>query len=1731
MSPRRMGLLGPVALAMLACEAKIEGPSPTFTAPEQAASPVLPGYVCREQLTTEVALHGAAFAPAPIDVPNAPRTALPTVTLTGALALDGASVEAPVPITYGGELEQANASKLTWQGQQQMTLTVDQALVVDATGEPGLLPAAVYDVTLTNPTGEVAQAPAHLAALDRPSVADFQPRLTCLAQGDRALRFDGASFAVIDGQPATVAIGEAPAFGVGAFDGCAPVPHAVIPGELCTGADVPLAQDALPVGYHAVSVGNPDPAPCRTEEDLMLRVVPPPTLTEAEPAMACVAEGEREIILRGQDLLAVDGTLPTVVMTDAAGAPVTLEVRELLGTCQDLETQGLTVRTCTEARVVLPVAVDAPEPYLPTFTLTNPGPAGCEAVLPEAFVLVPEPTLSEAVPPAICTAEGDRDVELVGTGFIEVDGTPPTVQFGDLDLAVVGFAECDALPVPRSTVRRCARMTVRVPQGLPMVDDGGFLQPGVTVTNPQPAGCGSESPDLLTVLPAPRIDAAEPPLVCDAQGDRQVIVRGAGFLQYGDEQPAITFAGEAVTITSMDDCQPVPVPLGNLQTCAAVTVNLAQGTFAFEADADSLVATVRVVNPDPVGCEATDAGALVAVPAPRIDALEPPLICAGGPVAFTVRGDHFVTVDGAPPTVTLDGVPLAAEAIAPADCGDVAVEGHAVTSCNALVLTVDPATLDGGDAVVAVTNPDPAGCSADLAQQPVAVVAPPTVAAVAPDFLCTDDGARAVMITGSDFMAIGDLQPTVAFGDAVAQVTALEDCAERTVGALTWQMCSTLRVSVAQGALAPGAPPVRVTNPAPAGCSSETPDLLAVPPTLSLVEVAPASVCIEAGDRELTIQGTGFLEIDGVGPTLTLAGQPFAIASLGGCEALPQRAGARACTAITVTLPQGSVPQGAVEVAVANPGQGQCAAASAEIFYVVPVPVIEAIEPDVVCERAQDAFDIVGRDFTPVSTVRLGDRAAPVEFIDDTRLRVTVEDAVDPGTYPVTVTNADGCEASVDAAVQVAPRPVVFFVDPPVDYNGITLQATVFTSRLEAPPAEVRFEGPQGEAEVLAGTPRAGRPNQIRVTLPQGLTPGLWSVQVTSELGCVGRLEDGLTVTDDLSVAAVTVQPPFAAPDAPTAVVIDRVDGPDAGFQATPRAYLTPSVPVEGAPASPLRAVVFVDADRLTAVVPPDLAPGAYDLVIVNPDATVGVTREAVTVVPDEPPVVREVTPASLDGNAPQAATLAGAGFGDGPVSVDLRCRTPDGGEGQAVGVVAAATLTPTEVDVTLPSDQFPAGSVCVVRLTRADGAYFDYSALSIKTPAQNLNPWQEASPMGTARRALALEAARPTEASRFLYAIGGDAGAPANALASVEAAQVDLFGNIGDWRDERAALPAPRTRAGSARIGDFLYLVGGSDGTAAVDTVWRAQVLDPLAGPEVVDLALFLDEEAPTGLGAGIWHYRVSAVFPGDDPNNPGGESLPGEVMVLQLPAADGLHLQLTWAPVDGASGYRVYRTAAAGDGPDTVGLVAQVAGVTWLDTGVESDPATTPLPPGALGLWHAVEPLDGPRAGAAVVAAAAPDGSGDTFLYAFGGEGAGGPLDTWAWTRITRVGDTDVVAPWQQAASRLAQPRADLHAWTATRADLTVIAEGATWIWLGSGRGPNGLVNVAEAGLVGADGDLGALQPVSATGAAAGYGAGSANGFLFMLGGQNGQPSSSGISGEICRPGLGGCQNQGPP
>jgi hypothetical protein len=399
--------------------------------------------------------------------------------------------------------------------------------------------------------------------------------------------------------------------------------------------------------------------------------------------------------------------------------------------------------------------------------------------------------------------------------------------------------------------------------------------------------------------------------------------------------------------------------------------------------------------------------------------------------------------------------------------------------------------------------------------------------------------------------------------------------------------------------------------------------------------------------------------------------------------------------------------------------------------------------------------------------------------------------------------------------------------------------------------------------------------------------------------------------------------------------------------------------------------------------------------------------------------------------------------------------------------------------------------------------------------------------------------AGRPTSASRFVYAVGGDDGAAVNAKVSVEAAPIDAFGTMGTWTYQRhdlgnaisggGAASLPRAFAGAARVGRFLYMTGGDDTTGPTDTVLRAQILDPLAGPEIVDLDARLGD-ATTGLGAGLWFYRVAALFPDTDPTNPGGESLPGEVLNVQLPDnPDHIILTLDWAQVAGASGYRIYRSPAADGGVGDLELLVQIndgATVTFVDDGVATDPAANPpYVQGALGTWHLVQGAGGTlgqaRAAHASAAVANPAVANQWFLYAIGGRDGAGPLATGEVATITQLADgSQTVTGWSPITATLAAARAEAPSFVVTDRETPLVGVGETYLYVGPGWTGTATSSLIEAGFVESDGDILAFTTERSSVARPGAAGLSANGFLFLFGGSGRSASNNDISGEVQNP-----------
>lgn len=762
--------------------------------------------------------------------------------------------------------------------------------------------------------------------------------------------------------------------------------------------------------------------------------------------------------------------------------------------------------------------------------------------------------------------------------------------------------------------------------------------------------------------------------------------------------------------------------------------------------------------------------------------------------------------------------------------------------------------------------------------------------------------------------------------------------------------------------------------------------------------------------------------------------------------------------------------------------------------------------PDVCMTKVAD---VDGKPVTdPGSKVCL--KESDVEWVSQNELRFTLRPdyGLSPGSYDVTITNPDGKKATGTTRIRVLPGEVlVFWSDPSLVYNGITTQATVYGTNL-GDVNEVGIRDSGFKETKVDSQPAGTRQNRIQITIPSGTAPDTYDVVVHTSTGCTAELKRGMTVTatrDDTLVTAV--DPTFGWVEQETPVTITGK-----GLQPVPRVYLNPHTPGSTTVATALSSVALRDANSVTGVVPKGFPAGAYDVIVVNPDGKVAVVDKLPGAATAEggffvnakaPPVVETVSPLYVTNQEPQKVTVAGSGF-DNP-AVTLECKKPDGATANLTGTVGAGG-TATQFDVTLPVTDLPGGTVCVMTVANPDKSYYRFSAIGISLPSANLNPMVDAPAMAVARRAPAVSAGRATRSARFLYAIGGDDGSAAGALTSVESSAIDVYGTPGPWFTQPVALPAKRTLAGAVRVGRFLYLVGGNDGAAPTNGVLRAEVLDPLAAPEIVDVGARRSTKAGEGIGAGIWYYRVSAVMADADPSNPGGETLASDPIAVNLSAESlatrTLALSLYWNAIPGAKAYRIYRSPKGTENLDGVRMLAEVTGTSYEDVTPGGDlTGGPPRPLGATGNWATMPALGTAREAAGVTSAQDPAEPNKWYLYALGGRSPAA-LATWERLAITidaKGGQT--VGTWTAGASPISAARSELTAYSVSHFEAAQIPLGKTYVYAGAGLGSTNV----DAGLVAAGGELTWTSVKAMSPSRSGYAGVAGAGFLFAFGGSN--------------------------
>jgi large repetitive protein len=915
---------------------------------------------------------------------------------------------------------------------------------------------------------------------------------------------------------------------------------------------------------------------------------------------------------------------------------------------------------------------------------------------------------------------------------------------------------------------------------------------------------------------------------------------------------------------------------------------------------------------------------------------------------------------------------------------------------------------------------------------------------------------------------------------------------------------------------------------------------LAVLPPPMISELRPPAICDDQSDQTIEIVGENFLKLGDVLPSVTVGENTYTPTSASDCTQVVgnfAEPSVELCKSLTIVIPQGDFvvdEATSFPVVVTNPPPADCASSSEVSLLIQPPPRVDEVIPSTVCEGGS-TVTIHGANFQDGATVELicpgvdSLTAISADASDDGSILTAIfgTGATVGDSCEIVVTNPDGCEDRPlpHQIVTVVSGPILFFVDPPVVYNGVSTRITLFATTITPPLADdavtIVPAGETAPVTILEHQAVPNHPNRLQALVPEGLDPGTYDVRLADDSGCNSTLPNGLIVTDALTVTIASVKPSFGWTERDTAITIFRDPG-GAAFQATPRVFLNPASPQPDDIAVEVVSVAWVDDNTATGVVPAGTPVNEYDLILVNPDGTVGVLAAGFTEVQDAPPVITSATPASIVAATDQNVVLGGTNF-DAGATASLTCVASDGSPVAAPPVTNTAPTCDANqrctMDMTIDGSGLSAGDVCVVTVTNPDGSYGEFSAIGVTTPSLNLNDPAVGTDMNVGRRAVSSAAGKATPAARFVYALGGDDGQASGALDSTEFAPVDLFGKMGAWTMQGATLHAPRTLAGAATVGRYTYLVGGDDGNGPVATAERALILSPRETPDIADVDLALGD---VGLDPGEWHYRVSAVMDAADTDNPGGETLASDPFSLKLPDISGKRISVTlvWsAPLDalgdpllGVAGYRIYRTPAADSPPGSevlIGTVDDPATLTFQDDGSAVPGTETPLPLGSTGKWLALADMATARSGLAVATGFDPADPAVFYVYAMLGKTnattATGSYE-YLSVAIADNGRQLVSSSWQAGAQSSPEPRWLAGAWTADNVVSSLISTPDTFIYLGGGRlGDDTAANRVEAGKIVAGGDLGAFDdaPRDFSSNVAGYGVTAANGQLFVFGG----------------------------
>ncbi|MCX5749658.1 MAG: IPT/TIG domain-containing protein [Candidatus Saganbacteria bacterium] len=291
-------------------------------------------------------------------------------------------------------------------------------------------------------------------------------------------------------------------------------------------------------------------------------------------------------------------------------------------------------------------------------------------------------------------------------------------------------------------------------------------------------------------------------------------------------------------------------------------------------------------------------------------------------------------------------------------------------------------------------------------------------------------------------------------------------------------------------------------------------------------------------------------------------------------------------TTITAVIQSGIIPN-VYHITVTN-ADGTSATSWVDQFSVISTssPAVTSITPSSGINNAEVPVTITGTNLSGATAVNVGATGMTIVSNSSTEIIARVPSGLTPGTYYITVTNADGtspANSSGQFTVLAVPVPAVSGVSPTFGLNTAGTPVTITGTNLATASSVKIGTDPVSTFAVISDT-------TINAVIQSALTPGVYHISVTNTYGTSATSSaDQFTVISSLSPVVTGISPTSGNNDVPNDITITGTN------LSSATAVKIGTVPLT---------MISNSATEIRATIPSGLPAGTYDITVVTPGGT-----------------------------------------------------------------------------------------------------------------------------------------------------------------------------------------------------------------------------------------------------------------------------------------------------------------------------------------------------------------------------------------------------------------------------------------------------------------------------------------------------------------------------------------------